>query len=236
MSTLGFVSARMPRRAVAAPEVDTPRRDWLRISARASLAAQLLIGLVSLIGFSREAPAPILAQVLILDSVVQLVEFLFYVVFVSVGALDAKFRYIDWFVTTPTMLFALMALLAYFNGDATTIQGFAATFAAEIAFVVVANALMLLCGIMLEIGAWSAAASLGAGFAMLASVFAVILVRFGSGSAVGTVLSLYTFVVWFLYGVAAMWSPVAKGVAYNTLDIFSKNVFGLITAIYITTL
>jgi bacteriorhodopsin len=40
-------------------------------------------------------------------------------------------------------------------------------------------------------------------------------------------------IVWGLYGVAAMFSPVWKNTAYNILDVLAKNFYGIFLSILI---
>jgi bacteriorhodopsin len=47
----------------------------------------------------------------------------------------------------------------------------------------------------------------------------------------GAVIWYFTFIVWSLYGVAFLLPWEKKNVAYNILDVFSKNVFGFILTI-----
>ena len=55
--------------------------DWVRRTARISLAAQMVFGLFSLTGFAKLGDSnDLLITVLILDVCVQLVEFMFYFV------------------------------------------------------------------------------------------------------------------------------------------------------------
>lgn len=43
----------------------------------------------------------------------------------------------------------------------------------------------------------------------------------------------FFFVVWSLYGFAAILPFIYKNIMYNVLDLFSKNVFGLFLVFYI---
>ena len=38
--------------------------------------------------------------------------------------------------------------------------------------------------------------------------------------------------IWALYGVAAPLSPSSKSIAYNCLDVVSKNLYGVVVAAY----
>ena len=84
--------------------------DWVRRTAKISVVAQLVFGIFSLVGFVKpvDSKDSILTVLLIFDLVVQFVELVFYVIFVFYKQLDIAFRYIDWFITTPTMLLSLI--------------------------------------------------------------------------------------------------------------------------------
>ena len=39
--------------------------------------------------------------------------------------------------------------------------------------------------------------------------------------------NLYFFIIWFLYGIAALLNYKMKNIMYNILDLFAKNLFGI---------
>ena len=81
-------------------------RDWVTISARLSTFIQIIFAGLATIGFTqlRLVEDSTLLTLLVLDTSVQLVELLFYIVFVCIRQLPVVFRYIDWVITTPTMI------------------------------------------------------------------------------------------------------------------------------------
>ena len=85
-------------------------------SARFSLIVQVLICVICTYGltFTLQPKDMILNELLILETVVQTVELIFYVGLVySFSKLKhnvSVLRYYDWFLTTPTMLFTIIAL------------------------------------------------------------------------------------------------------------------------------
>jgi bacteriorhodopsin len=100
----------------------------LENSVYISLVVQFLTGLVGAHGLTipLSKEDKILREVLIMEMVVQFIEFIFYV-WLAYGLFSykkskktdfplfdvTKRRYIDWFITTPTMLLSMMIFLQY---------------------------------------------------------------------------------------------------------------------------
>ena len=85
-----------------------------------SLLVQIITGLISLHGIfiKLDFNDKILSDILILETIVQVIEFIFYIwmtyTFVNVKNLAAR-RYIDWVFTTPTMLLSTIMFMKYLN-------------------------------------------------------------------------------------------------------------------------
>ena len=85
-----------------------------------SLVVQLAVLIFSLVTLGLGNPPPLLQLILVLETVVQGVEFVWYA---TIGALyffkkstfGVEYRYIDWVVTTPIMLITLFFLVIYFH-------------------------------------------------------------------------------------------------------------------------
>ena len=90
-----------------------------------SLLIQFIVGFIDYraSGLPWDPKDEILRDLLIVEVIVQVIEFLFYVwliyYFSKVSRNITPFRYIDWAITTPLMLITLSAFLKH-NG--TTIQ------------------------------------------------------------------------------------------------------------------
>ena len=90
-------------------------------SAIFSLIAQAVIGIICIYGlFINVNPKEeVLKSVLYMETIVQVIEFIFYVWLVYNIAhitYDVTFiRYFDWFITTPTMLLSFMVVMKYFD-------------------------------------------------------------------------------------------------------------------------
>jgi len=51
--------------------------------------------------------------------------------------------------------------------------------------------------------------------------------KFAKYSIEGKKLYKFLFIVWGLYGIAAMFPNIEKNISYNILDIIAKNFYGL---------
>jgi hypothetical protein len=89
---------------------------------------------------------------------------------------------------------------------------------------------MLFFGYLQEIGVLGLVASTTLGFAGLVGSFYVIYDGFASKTEDNLPLFWFMSSVWSLYGVAAWFPTAQKNAAYNVLDIFSKNFYGLFLA------
>jgi bacteriorhodopsin len=86
---------------------------------------------------------------------------------------------------------------------------------------------MLFFGYLGEIEAIDIKLSLILGFFFFGMTFYIIYKNYAVKSKNAIKLFYYVMIVWGLYGIAAIMSPYAKNTAYNILDIFAKNFFGL---------
>jgi len=90
-------------------------------SAYYSLLVQFIIAVFCLSGtfFKLNTDDKILNEILVLETIVQFIEFFFYIWLVfnfSNIKIDVSLiRYLDWFITTPTMLFSLICFMVYYN-------------------------------------------------------------------------------------------------------------------------
>jgi hypothetical protein len=182
----------------------------------------------------------ILKDVLALEMVVQLIQLSFYMWYATQVHRIAdvtRFRYADWVITTPLMLFTTMVYYEYRNSEKPfTLEEFWNRYWKETLVVSGFNLSMLVFGYLQEIGYIGLIASTIFGFAGLFGSFAVIYKEFASKSAVNLPLFWFMFGVWSLYGVAA-WFPVAlKNASYNILDIVSKNFYGVFLSYLVVSL
>ena len=212
----------------------------LEKSAYLSLFLQFITGLVDIWGINLKVPESfnIFRQLLVIELVVQIIEFVFYVWMVfQFNRKSSKiknitvYRYFDWFITTPSMLLTLMAYLSF---DAKANQTSVVQFIKEnykVIFIVFAlNAAMLFTGLVGELGWMNPRSSALIGFFPFVLYFYIIYKYFVKDKQLSNEkrnVFFYFLMVWSLYGVAALLPYEAKNTMYNILDLFAKNFFGL---------
>lgn len=215
-------------------------RQGILWSLYGSLAAQwsgLGLNLFAL-GTSLPPKDLILQSVLWIETIVQVIELAFYswyaYYFHSVA--EATFyRYHDWAVTTPLMLFSTMVYYEYKNKpeEEVTIESFLREHWHEVLIVFGFNLLMLVFGYAYERGSLNLLTSQVLGFAGFAGSFYVMWDRFASKSPENLWLYLFMLIVWAMYGVAAMFNSVWKNIGYNILDVIAKNFYGVFLSLLI---
>ena len=212
----------------------------VNFSTNASIVVQLLTGIIGLDGLfiNLSENNKILQQILTLEMFVQFVE-LFYYIFVlqsmTATALPqmAAMRYVDWFITTPTMLLTTIIFYKYEEHLENNIQqklefvDFLKTHRDNIITIILCNFLMLFFGYLGEIGIIDIKLSLTLGFLFFGITFYIIYKNYAVKSKNATKLFYYMLIIWGLYGIAALMTPYSKNNMFNILDIFAKNFFGL---------
>jgi hypothetical protein len=143
-------------------------------------------------------------------------------------------RYIDWGLTTPTMLIELILYLIYLkdkeNGiDVTKLSFFNLLIenSSNISYILSLNWLMLIFGYLGEINILDTITGVILGFIPFLIYYFIIYVNYANKSKSGWKLFLYFFLFWSLYGIAALFPYYLKNALYNILDLFAKNFFGL---------
>lgn len=208
-----------------------------------SLIIQIFTGFFDYFVLKLNVPSSLLLlkKLLLLEFVVQLIEGSFYVwlvlQFSKISHLDiTHFRYYDWFITTPTMLFTFSFYLLYLkykeeNKEIPEKISFLIYENMSILIaVIILNAMMLFFGYLGEIKKMSKYLSTFLGFIPFLAMFYIIYVNYAIFTDVGIQLFWYFFAVWALYGVAALFPYDAKNAMYNILDLFAKNFFGVFLA------
>ena len=203
-----------------------------------SIIVQIITGIIEVGAFFVKVPTiyTIIRELLILELIVQLLEGSFYVWlaynFNKVLNVTPK-RYIDWVITTPTMLVSLIVYLIYLNKkeENKTKQLDFLTLMKEhsniIIPVVLLNWLMLLFGYLGEIGAIPVLLGVFLGFIPFLIYYYLIYVNFVTSNSTGYLLFWYFFFFWSLYGFVAVLPYYIKNAFYNILDLFAKNFFGI---------
>ena len=206
-------------------------------SANVSLQVQIIAGILTYIGTNTNvAPKDkVLTELLMLETVVQVIEIVFYIWITRSMMVAEKVtprRYIDWAITTPTMLFTTIVYLDYIykkeKGEDTTItiKEFYNQNQEEIKQMFTYNWLMLLFGFLGEIGILPLYVSVSIGIIFFMMSFKIVH-KYANKTEKGKNFGKLFTILWGLYGVAAVLPLGEKNISYNILDIFSKNFYGL---------
>ena len=203
-----------------------------------SIIVQIITGIIEIGTFFVKVPTiyTIIRQLLLIELVVQILEGSFYIWlaynFTKVLNVTPK-RYIDWVITTPTMLITLIVYLIYLTKkeeNKTNELDFFTLLKDNsniIIPVVLLNWLMLLFGYLGEIRAIPVLLGVFLGFIPFLLYYYLIYVNYVTQNSSGYLLFWYFFFFWSLYGFVAVLPYYIKNAFYNILDLFAKNFFGL---------
>jgi hypothetical protein len=207
-----------------------------------SIIVQIITGAIELGAFFIKVPIAyqLIRELLILELIVQIIEGSFYFWlaynFTKITNVTPK-RYVDWAITTPTMLITLILYLIYLNKRTTNETNELDFFTllkdnSDIIIpVLVLNWLMLLFGYLGEMKIIPVLVGVILGFIPFLMYYYMIYVNYASENvsenASGHLLFWYFFFFWALYGFAAVLPYYMKNSVYNILDLFAKNFFGL---------
>jgi len=212
--------------------------ELLKISVYLSLLVQVLTGLFNCYVIQLNIPSKIiiLKQVLIMELIVQIIEGIFYVwlaLNIASVANITPHRYYDWYLTTPTMLVTLCVYLIYLRNDEKNKETEHSLI--KIVYdnlnvlvpVIFLNFIMLTSGYLTEIKKVSQMSGVLFGFIPFLIYFYLIYENFAKFSLYGSQIFYYFFIIWFMYGIAALMNYKIKNIMYNVLDLFAKNFFGV---------
>jgi bacteriorhodopsin len=214
-------------------------KHLLLITVYFSLMMQALTGAVdvSVLLLPGSKSTGILHELLIMETLVQVVESVFYIWlayhFNSVSNITYK-RYYDWLITTPTMLISFCLYLNYLKGGASKNKdGFLMTLYKERRILIpvfILNGFMLIFGLLGELGVINRMFAISCGFVPFIAYFYLIYQEYAKYTTLGTTIFWVFAAVWSLYGITATFSYYWKNISYNILDLISKNFFGLFLA------
>ena len=204
-----------------------------------SIIVQLVTGIIELAAFFVKIPSIylIIRQLLTIEFVVQFIEggFYFWLAYNFKDVLNVTpKRYIDWVITTPTMLISLMVYLIYLEKKVENktheLEIFKLWNENSCVFitVIILNWLMLLFGYLGEMRIIPVFLGVFLGFVPFLIYYYIIYVNFVVKHPSGEWLFWYFFFFWSLYGVVAVLPYYVKNACYNILDLFAKNFFGVI--------
>jgi bacteriorhodopsin len=179
----------------------------------------------------------VVRHVMNLETCISIVAGYFYSTFVELvkdGHPDYKkinlTRYLDWYISTPLMLFVLCMVLSNEQKVAFTIKTFLA--------VLLLDYSMLTVGYLGELNYMERYTADLVGFLFFGGMYGLIWKTFlagGKKTTFGSALSYYTFVlVWLVYGVVYLFDETTKNVCYNVLDLIAKALVGIFFWMYFT--
>ena len=209
-----------------------------------SLWVQFLTTTLSLDGLNYDLAIEdnILKDILILEAFVQFVEAFFYI-WVIYALKDLRKmtsrRYIDWFITTPTMLVSTIIFMEYLrkkekNENTLNFWTFLQDHKSNIIKIVTYNSFMLVFGLIGELNIIDKKIGISIGFIFFYFSFKLIYDEYAKYTEGGKNLFLFLVSIWSLYGISAILPIVPKNACYNILDIVAKNFYGLFIYYYIT--
>ena len=205
-----------------------------------SIIVQIVTGIIEIGAFFIKVPATylLIRQLLIIELIVQFFEGTFYVWlaynFTKVLNVTPK-RYIDWAITTPSMLITLMVYLIYLNNsvenntNTNELELFAIFKDNSTIFIsiLLLNWLMLLFGYLGEMKIIPVLLGVFLGFIPFLLYYYMIYVNYVNEKTPGYLLFWYFFLFWSMYGFVAVLPYYIKNSFYNILDLFAKNFFGI---------
>jgi bacteriorhodopsin len=211
--------------------------NYLNITAFGSLFIQFITGLFELRGlfFETSKQDKIVQDVLLMELIVQAIEFLFYIYLVymiytkHVTNNITSHRYFDWLLTTPVMLISFVVFFKYLKNPSRSIRLVDSVKEeyVNIIKIVIANALMLLFGFLGERAIINPYIGITIGFIPFAYAFKILYCEYAKHTTISQILYYISFITWGLYGVSAVLPFTQKNTMYNILDLFAKNAYGL---------
>jgi bacteriorhodopsin len=207
-----------------------------------SIIVQIITGIIEIgsLFIKVQQKFILIRQLLILELLVQVIEGIFYLWLAfnikTVSNVTPK-RYIDWFITTPTMLITLVCYLIYLQkiptndendeNDELTFFDIIKENKENIGIIVFLNALMLLFGYLGESKIIKTIYGVSLGFIPFILYYYIIYNNYAKYSESGYKIFFYFLIIWSIYGLVAFLPYYIKNTFYNILDLFAKNFFGI---------
>ena len=210
-------------------------KSWLETSLYFSLFIQVISIGIGLFGLTLQLNPidQILTSTVGLETLVSGIQLSFYIWYTYhfKDVAEATFyRYHDWFITTPIMLFTTILYYDYNNNpdEEKTLQSVWNEHQTKILLVFAFNVMMLFFGYLYEIKVLDLFTSNAMGFAGLIGSFYIIYDSFVSKNLPANLpLFIFMSIIWGLYGIAATFTPTWKNIFYNLIDTISKNFYGI---------
>ena len=199
--------------------------------------------------FHHDEKYNIVRELLKIELYVQVIEGIFYL-WLILNFQNIKnitpHRYYDWVITTPTMLFTYCVYLLHLkrvesenikktdsnkNDNKQSLYEIIQNNTPTLVSIFILNTMMLGFGYLEEMGQIDKLLGISLGFIPFFWMFWMIYDSYAKFTSIGQITFLYFLFVWALYGLAAFMSYRVKNIAYNILDLFSKNFFGIFLAV-----
>jgi len=208
----------------------------LIISTYLSIIVQVITGIINLWGLhiNVDDNKKIFKDLLNVELFIQNIELVFYIWMannLNIIQNITPYRYLDWIITTPTMLITLMAFLDKDkdNNKNNNLYNYIQKNKYFIIKIIVLNLIMLLFGLAGELKYLDYNSAIILGFIPFIYYFKLIhdkyIIEKTSSENVNTYW--FYFIIWSLYGIVAFLSYEYKNSAYNIIDLFSKNFFSV---------
>lgn len=204
----------------------------LIISTYLSIIIQVITGIINLWGLHLNVDdnKKIFKDLLNIELFIQNIELVFYIWMannLSIIQNITPYRYLDWIITTPTMLITLMAFLD--KDKNSNLYNYIQKNKYFIIKIIVLNLIMLLFGLAGELKYLDYDSAIILGFLPFIYYFKLIHDKYIIEKTSSENLNTYWFyfIIWSLYGIAAFLSYEYKNSSYNILDLFSKNFFSI---------
>lgn len=205
-----------------------------------SVYIQVITFIIGLFVLNKNIPREyfLIGELFYLEFFVQMIEGLFYIWlafnFKKVVNITPT-RYMDWVLTTPTMLITLISYLLFLQAKVKkqthnlSLTSILTKNYKTLVPILCLNWLMLLFGYLGEIKVIPIFYSVMLGFIPFLIYYFMIYKNFvdKNTSMMGYNIFIYFFFFWSLYGIAALLPYYTKNILYNILDLFAKNFFGL---------
>jgi bacteriorhodopsin len=212
------------------PENKKPKSPYLKFSFIITYILLLTTATITFIEALR-TNIPIVRHIFNLETCISIVACYFYSLFVGKVEESEKtgipldwvditqMRYIDWCITTPMMLLALMVVLGYNSKTPVHLM--------TITTVILLNYIMLYLGYLGEVNVISRFNGLISGFIAFFAMFFIIFMNFIKSKSVhiNNILFGVYFVVWSIYGIVYMFGEETKNTIMNILDWMKKSLY-----------
>ena len=205
----------------------------LIISTYLSIIIQVITGIINLWGLhiNVDDNKKIFKDLLNVELFIQNIELVFYIWMannLNIIQNITPYRYLDWIITTPSMLITLMAFLDKDNNN-NNLYNYIQKNKYFIIKIIVLNLFMLLFGLAGELKYLEYDSAIILGFLPFIYYFKLIHDKYITEKTSSENVNTYWFyfIIWSLYGIVAFLSYEYKNSAYNILDLFSKNFFSI---------